>query len=312
MVPYVSVVVPTYNSASFIIDTLSSVVNNGFQDVEIIVVDDGSSDQTVEIVKNHPSDIKLITQQNSGRGASRNKGVGQAKGKYIAFLDHDDLLTQGSIAARVEFLDSNQDIGWVFTDAIEFDHSGDLGLFLDQFPWLDLAHDHFSQLLKGCFPLTSTIMIRSDLIRQVGGFNAAIDYGDDLELFLRLFLVSTVGMIRKPLTRRRIHPTQGVSSTFDRWDSRVKIYSNFKPLVGIMNEQQVKVLKLALKFSYFKLGECYWEQNDFSTACRMFFNSLGFSPHSVKAIMYATICLAPGNFIVTLRKIKNILVKANV
>ncbi|MBV5330673.1 MAG: glycosyltransferase family 2 protein, partial [Chlorobium sp.] len=135
--PYVSVVVPTYNSALFITDTLSSIINNEFQDVEIIVVDDGSSDQTVEIVKRHPGNVKLITQQNNGRGASRNNGVRQATGRYIAFLDHDDLLTQMSIADRVAFLDSNPDIGWVFTDAIEFDHSGDLRLFLDQFPWLD-------------------------------------------------------------------------------------------------------------------------------------------------------------------------------
>jgi len=167
--------------------------------------------------------------------------------------------------------------------------------------------DHYSQLLRGCFPLTSTIMIRSDLIRQVGGFNSTIDYGDDLELFLRLFLVSTVGIIRKPLTRRRIHSAQGVSNTFDRWDSRVKIYSNFNPLIGDMNVQQVKALKRALKFSYFKLGECYWEQNDFSAAYKMFLNSLGLASHSIKAFLYATICLTSNSSIAKLRKIKNII-----
>ena len=252
--PCVSVVIPTYNSAAFIVDALTSITGGDYKDVEIVVVDDGSTDTTVGIVKNQPGNIVLITQKNSGRGAARNNGVKHATGKYIAFLDHDDLLTPSSIAERIQYLEDHPDKGWVCTDAMEFDQSGDLRLFLNQFPWLDLDKDHFCQLLKGCFPLTSTIMIRSELIRQVGGFNTAIDYGDDIELFLRLFLVSRIGMIRKPLTRRRIHPTQGVSSTFDRWNSRVGIYSSFRPSVGKMNDQQHKALKDALKFAYYKIG----------------------------------------------------------
>lgn len=301
---YVSIVIPTYNFSSFIVDALSSVNNSDFKDIEIIVIDDGSTDSTCEIVKEQPGNIKLITQKNSGRSSARNNGIKHATGKYIVFLDSDDLLTTTSISERVAYLESNKEIGWVFTDAMEFDYSGDLRLFLNQFPWLDLSRDHFSQLLQGCFPLTSTIMIRSDLIHQVGGFDIAIGYGEDIEFFLRLCLVSTVGMIRKPLSRRRIHPAQGVSSTFDRWNSRVEIYSNFKPLVGAMNEQQTRALTLALKFAYFKLGEWYWEQDDFRTARRMFLSSLDFASHTVKAMLYAILCLAPDNFIAALRRFR--------
>ncbi len=301
----ISLIIPTYNSSQFIKETISSAQLQTCNDIEIVIVDDGSIDNTAEIVSNMNGPVKIIRQQNKGRGAARNNGISQAKGEYIAFLDHDDLLFPESIADRVAFLESKPNVGWVFTDAIEFDATGDLRLYLDQFPWLDLSQDNFCQLLRGCFPLTSSVMIRSDLIRQVGGFNTAIDYGDDIELFLRLFLVSKVGMIRKPLTRRRIHAAQGVSNTFDRWDSRVKIYSNFKPSVGKMSEQQGKALKQALRFAYYKLGECYWERNDFGAARIMFLKSCGLARHLVKALLYAALCLAPDRFISMLRSSKH-------
>lgn len=301
----ISIILPTYNSAGFIVDALSSINNNDYRDVEIIVIDDGSTDSTVDIVAKQPGNIKLFKQKNCGRGAARNNGLSYATGKYIAFLDHDDLLEPTSISERFQYLEDHPDNGWVCTDAMEFDESGDLRLFLTQFSWLDLKEDQFCQLLKGCFPLTSTVMIRSELIQQVGGFNSAIDYGDDIEFFLRLLLVSNIGLIKKPLTRRRIHLTQGVSNTFDRWDSRVRIYSNFKPSCGAMNFKQNAALHQALRFAYFKLGEWYWENRDFKVARKMFLKSFAAAPYIFKAVLYAIMTLAPSSLLSKLRAAKH-------
>lgn len=300
----VSVIIPTYNFGSFISETLISVINNDYKNTEIIVIDDGSTDSTGELVNGLSGDIEYIFQNNSGRSAARNNGMQHANGKYLAFLDSDDLLTVDSISERVQYLEDNPDIGWVCTNAMEFDQSGDLRLFLDQFEWLDLTKDHFCQLLRGCFPLTSTVMIRSELINEVGGFNLDTKYGEDIEFFLRLLLISKLGVMNKPLTRRRIHPTQSVSSTFDRWNSRVGIYSNFKPSIGKMTDQQHKALNDALKFAYYKLGECYWERNDFKTARSMFLSSCGDGSHAFKALLYAALCTAPEGIISMLRKFK--------
>jgi len=300
----ISIIIPTYNSSSFIEETIGSIAAQTRQDLELIVVDDGSTDDTVEMISGMAYPVKLVRQQNRGRGAARNNGVSQATGEYIAFLDHDDLLLPGSIAARAAYLEAHPELGWVFTDATEFDLTGDLRLFLKQFPWLDLSQDHFCQLLRGCYPLTSTVMVRTELLRLVGGFNTDIDYGDDIELFLRLFLVSKVGMIDQPLTRRRIHPTQGVSSTFDRWDSRVKIYGSFSPSVGAMSPLQAAALDKALRFAYYKLGECYWEKDDFAVARKMFLKSLDWQPHATRALMYSLLCSGPGSLIAELRKTK--------
>jgi glycosyltransferase involved in cell wall biosynthesis len=246
-----------------------------------------------------------VEQQNTGRGGARNIALQNANGEYIAFLDSDDLLINSSIEERVNFLENNKDIGWVFTDAMEFDETGDLKLFLDQFPWLNLKEDNFSQLLKGCFPLTSTVMIRNLLLKQVGGFNSTLNYGEDIELFLRLLLISKVGMIREALTRRRIHPGQAVSSTFDRWNSRVKIYSNFKPPVGQLSQQQKSALYKALKHSYFKLGECYWEVYDSSKARRCFLHSIGFNSWTKRSILYLVLLFFPTFLLKIARNLKS-------
>jgi glycosyltransferase involved in cell wall biosynthesis len=246
-----------------------------------------------------------VEQANAGRGSARNNGVNHAGGELIAFLDHDDLLEETSIEDRVQYLAAHPEKGWVFTDAMEYNSERELGLYLDQFPWLDLKKDQFIQLLRGIYPLTSTIMVRSSLLKKIGGFNTSINYGDDIELFMRLLLVSEVGMIKKPLSRRLIHPGQGVSSTFDRWNSRVSIYSNFAPTVGKMSPAQERALAKELRHSLFKLGECHWEAFDMTEARRCFFKSLGFNAWSIVALMYACLTLLPKSLLKSLRQAKS-------
>jgi len=303
--PLVSVIIPTYNSAPFIRDCVASIRRNTYTEVETVIVDDGSPDNTLEVIDNLDTEITLVKQANAGRGSARNNGVNHASGELIAFLDHDDLLEETSIEERVQYLSAHPEKGWVFTDAMEYNSQRDLGLYLDQFPWLDLKKDQFIQLLRGIYPLTSTIMVRTPLLKKIGGFNTSINYGDDIELFMRLLLVSEVGMIRKPLSRRLIHPGQGVSSTFDRWDSRVGIYSSFRPSVGEMSPAQQKALAKELKHSRFKLGECHWEALDMGEARASFLKSLGFNGWTIRALMYACLSLLPVSILKSARRVKS-------
>ncbi len=302
--PLVSVIIPTYNSATFITDCVASIRRNTYPNVEIVIVDDGSPDNTLDVIKGLDTEITLIEQANAGRGSARNNGFKAASGDYIAFLDHDDLLEETSIEDRVQYLASHSEKGWVFTDAMEYNSRRELGLYLDQFPWLDLNQDQFIQLLRGIYPLTSTIMVRNSLLKKIGGFNTSINYGDDIELFMRLLLVSEVGMIKEPLSRRLIHPGQGVSSTFDRWDSRVGIYGNFRPSVGEMSPAQKKALAKELKHSRFKLGECHWEVWHMTPARQCFLGSLGLNPWSFNALVYAGLSLLPLSLLKAARRAK--------
>jgi len=299
--PLVTIVIPTYNSTLWIEECLGSVKNQTYSSLETIVVDDGSSDNTVALVANFMPEAKIIQQENLGRGSARDAGLGKASGELIAFLDHDDTLLADSVEARVSLLQCKPELGWVFTDAMEFDQNQDLGLYLSQFPWLDLREDPFRQLLKGIFALTSTVMIRRVLLEQIGGFNPRINYGDDIELFLRLSLVSKVGIIRRPLTRRRMHPGQGVASTFDRWHSRVTIYSNFRPNTGTIAHAQQRALKAAREHACFKLGEWYWEHYDMNQARSCFASSMSLQRWTLLAIIYWTLTFIPKHWLKCMR-----------
>ena len=101
--PLISVVIPTYNRPSLLIETLKTVFAQTFADYEIIVVDDGSTDDTVERLRPYSERIRLISQENQGIGAARNRGIDESRGKYVALLDHDDLWMPGKLQAQVEF-----------------------------------------------------------------------------------------------------------------------------------------------------------------------------------------------------------------
>ena len=109
--PLVSVVIPTYNAPQLLLETLSTVLAQTLTDFEVIVVDDGSTDDTVAqlqpLVRSHGEQLRVVPQTNGGVGVARNRGIAEATGKYIAFMDHDDWWKPTKLAEQVDFLDSH-------------------------------------------------------------------------------------------------------------------------------------------------------------------------------------------------------------
>jgi len=114
----VSVIIPTYNCAQFITEAIESALMQTYTDIEIVVVDDGSTDNTKEILKPYieKNFLTYIYQENQGPGAARNTGIKAATGEYIAFLDADDTLTEDSVEKRINLIEGSSDIGLVFSD----------------------------------------------------------------------------------------------------------------------------------------------------------------------------------------------------
>lgn len=123
MEPEITIIIPAYNASAYLAESISSVIQQTFTSWELIIVNDGSTDNTVEIVKRFLSDnrIKLISQQNKGVSAARNAGIRAAAGKYIGFLDADDYLLENDLQRKLEVLSKNPLIDFVYSDVIDCD-----------------------------------------------------------------------------------------------------------------------------------------------------------------------------------------------
>lgn len=168
--PKLSVIIASYNHEDYIAETLRSLESQTFDDFEIIMVDDGSPDHTVEVARRVGSRAQIHTQQNCGVVAARNRGVELAQGKYICFVDSDDLVLPDRFARQVSVLDDRPDVGLVFADALIIDSQGKpLGKFGDVYPVV--PGDTAEMLaLHYCFTPMITTMVRADVLRQTGPF----------------------------------------------------------------------------------------------------------------------------------------------
>ena len=171
--PKVSVVIPAYNAARFIRQTLDSAAAQTFRDFEIIVVDDGSQDETAQIVESFGERVRLIRQPNGGVSKARNVGMEQARGEYIAFLDADDLWEKSKLEQQVALLDENEQIGLCYAAIERVDEN--LRSFEQKMAVTSADHCR-TLLLSGCYITCSTVMMRKRLFEQIGGFDT--NYGN--------------------------------------------------------------------------------------------------------------------------------------
>jgi hypothetical protein len=202
--PLVSVVIPTYNSGQYLPETIESVLSQSWQDFEIIVVDDGSTDNTQEVVEAfHSNKIRYIRQENSGGPSHpRNVGIHHARGKYIALFDSDDLMSRNKLAEAVAFLERYSDLGLLFANFVVCNERGDSfpGTFLDQFQtFWDLPKKQvgekwfiiesalaYETLFRMNFIGTSGTMVPRAVFLSVGGFDESIAGPEDRDMWLRI------------------------------------------------------------------------------------------------------------------------------
>ena len=124
--PRVTVLIPTYNAAAYLTETLESVCTQTFRDFELLIVDDGSRDDTLAMARRFESrlTLRIIEQANAGPAAARNNGVRQAHGEYVAFIDSDDLMMPRRLEAQLALFDADPALGLAHTDLMTFDDRG--------------------------------------------------------------------------------------------------------------------------------------------------------------------------------------------
>ncbi len=215
MNPLVSVVVTTYNQAAYIGETLESVLAQTYQPFEVIVVDDGSTDDTPECMAPFKDQIVIIRQQNQGVAGSRNSGILRARGELIAFLDGDDLWEPDKLTIQVAAATAHPDSGLIVVDGVEFDHQGIIFSTLFFAAWCKELPEgsitsgrYYEQLLEGnLFATTSQIMVPARIFKEVGLSDNGLKRASDYDLYLRIAAQYEITIVKKSLTRWRCLPT---------------------------------------------------------------------------------------------------------
>ena len=184
-VPKVSVVIPTYNCGAYILQAVASVFQQSFTDYELIVVDDGSSDRTGEILAPYRDRLHFISQANQGVGSARNRGLAAAKGEFVVFLDADDYFLPNKLTHQVAVFQQQPHLGIVHSGWRQVNQDGDFLADVcrwQQIPQLDLE----SWLRWKPVGTMGTMMFRRDWLRRVGGFTPGLTHAEDVDLVLRL------------------------------------------------------------------------------------------------------------------------------
>jgi glycosyltransferase involved in cell wall biosynthesis len=216
--PLVSVVIPTHNCETYIGETISSVLAQTYRPIEVIVVDDGSTDRTRDIVDSFGGAVRLLRQTNQRVCVARNRGFESSHGDLVCFLDHDDYWYPWKLERQVETFRTHPQAGVVFTAfkpwhpvdgvyptpaSLESAEAESLEIDPDYSGWV------YHQFLLDCWALTSATMIRRDVFAGSGGFDPSLPYSEDWDLWLRLSQSCEFVMLKCASTLYRQHPDQG-------------------------------------------------------------------------------------------------------
>ena len=198
--PLVSVIIPTYNRGWIVQEAIDSVLDQDFRNFELIVVDDGSEDNTQEILRAYGKAITVLQHSNKGVSAARNRGIAEASGQLIAFLDSDDLWLPGKLTAQVKFFKENDDA--VINQTQEIWIRKGVRVNPKQ-RHLKFSGMIFDRSLALCLVSPSAVMIRKSLFEIVGVFDEQLPACEDYDLWLRISCRYPVHLIDIPLIIKR-------------------------------------------------------------------------------------------------------------
>jgi glycosyltransferase involved in cell wall biosynthesis len=241
----VSVIIPTYNRAQRLGKAIDSVLAQSHQDFELIVVDDGSEDNTDELIENYNSDIVYIRQENSGAAAARNRGIEKARYNLLAFLDSDDWFAENKLKTQIEAMSQNPSCLISHTNEIWYRN----GQILNQ----KLKHkkssgDIFAQSLELCAVGMSTIMIHKEIFDRYGFFDEGYPCCEDYEFWLRISAEEKFLLVKEPLTSKDGGRDDQLSAIYRTGMDKFRIKAIMKTLAsGRLTEEQSGIARRELE-----------------------------------------------------------------
>jgi len=292
--PLVSIVIPMYNAEAFIRETLSSIYAQKYPNIEVIVVNDGSTDSSREIVlSDFPRCIFIQNSNSGGCSHPRNEGAKHAKGDLITFFDADDIMFPWKIETQVDFLKKHNDIDQVCVDYQNFSKD-------KQYPFshfetctnlqqrlkilretqLILSPLEARQILiKENYVIANSPLFRAEVFKDIGGYDETLKASEDFELFYRLSMKYSVGIINKIGFKRRLH-NSNMSSNQEKI-LKYKILSRSKILNYEKDTELRKEIKKRIAEYYVALGYHYIGKKN-GLAIWNSLKSIQYGPTSIK------------------------------
>lgn len=302
--PLVSVVIPAYNSERWIEETLKSVLNQTYPNIEVIVVDDGSTDNTFSIVDKFKNRVKYLQKKNGGSASARNMGIRKSVGEWIALLDADDLWITDKIQTQMDYLKNHTDVYWVYSDAYIFSDKVAKDEYRIGSTTKMFSGDVLEPLIMEDFIPSPTPVINRKVFNDVGIFDESIKRSEDWDLWLRIAAHYKVGFVDKPLAKYRMHLLSKSSSIGPKFtlESRKKIINK---AISDNKERLQKFHSQANTNLLFKYGQEMLKQGDISTSRTTFKKLLSYKNMNYRILLYLFATYVPQNIIRFLKTLNN-------
>jgi len=242
--PLVSVILPTYNRAWALKTAIDSVLFQNYPNIELIVIDDGSQDNTKKLLKDYKNQIRVLSQENAGVSAARNRGIEKSRGEFIALLDSDDSWDKRKISCQMDFFMANPEALICQTQEVwirnhkrvnpKIKHKKPSGMI-------------FEQSLNLCLVSPSAVMMKREIFEQKGYFNEKFLVCEDYDLWLRISSTIPVFLIDKPYTIKNGGHRDQLSNLHSQDKFRICSLKDLLDSNTLTNEQSLKAKKVFKK-----------------------------------------------------------------
>jgi glycosyltransferase involved in cell wall biosynthesis len=316
--PIFSVIIPTYNRASFITKAVDSVLRQTFSDYEIVVVDDGSTDTTRQALQQYGKKITVVHQANTGVSAARNRGVRNANGKWIAFLDSDDEWKENYLSRQLEHIRSNPNVIAFITNALNIHPGG-------------VSHTHFKNTMLKKFGVRTFIrirrpfraimnhphwylqsmVVRRDILLRSRLFDTSLTIAEDLDVIARLALEGQFGFDKEVLVKiyRRTEPVShhltSVGGTVQACKFFAKVFVDLRRDPRLKPVERLTLAKVS-SANQRQLGNLLLAQADARQARASYKQALTTYPSLRSLVRYLVSLMSPRFALLLLRRPKNL------
>jgi glycosyltransferase involved in cell wall biosynthesis len=300
----VSVIVPVYNRAHLVAETIDSILLQTYRHLEIILINDGSSDNSLSVIKEYekcfPEKIRVIDQKNQGQIVARNNGIKEAHGKYIAFLDSDDLWLPSKLEQQIPLF--GQGVGLVYGGVEFINESGETTDFDPCDP--SVQGNIYPQLLVKNRMTGGSVVVLAEALAKVGLFDPEFRAAENWDLWLRICKEYQARLVNKPVVKYRLHQNNMSKDVMLMQDAKRQIMSKHCDIHS-PDKLIARYSRLAEADLFYKLGVDCFSREQFGKAIRNFLQVMKISPFYEDTPIRLLRSLLGSNGNRMLRKFKN-------